>query len=61
VLRDGGRQSIFLPSVWRALPDARDFVRRLKRKAGLAEDHWSAGFEAYRFSTESFGDAPRAA
>lgn len=31
----------FLPQVWEQLPDPRDFVRHLKRKAGLRDDFWS--------------------
>jgi AmmeMemoRadiSam system protein B/AmmeMemoRadiSam system protein A len=56
ILRDGGRQSLFLPSVWEQLHDPATFVRQLKLKAGLPADHWSGTFEAFRFSTESFGE-----
>ncbi len=54
IIRDGAKQAIFLPSVWRSLPDATAFVRALKRKAGLQDDHWSNSFEAFRFAAESF-------
>jgi len=57
ILRDGQRQALFLPSVWAEIPDPLTFVRHLKQKAGLRPDHWSQTMEAYRFSTESFGDA----
>jgi AmmeMemoRadiSam system protein B/AmmeMemoRadiSam system protein A len=56
ILRDGARQSLFLPSVWEQIPDPLTFMRQLKLKAGLPADHWSAGFEAFRFGTESFGE-----
>ncbi|HEY5410155.1 MAG TPA: AmmeMemoRadiSam system protein B [Caulobacteraceae bacterium] len=56
ILRDGDRQSLFLPSVWAQITDPRAFVRQLKLKAGLPADHWSSTFEAYRFETESFGE-----
>ena len=56
IIRDGDRQSVFLPSVWAQIPDPLSFVRQLKLKAGLPADHWSDGFEAYRFVTESFGE-----
>ncbi|HMI97126.1 MAG TPA: AmmeMemoRadiSam system protein B [Micropepsaceae bacterium] len=60
IIRDGDRRAIFLPSVWSGIPDPVNFIRNLKRKAGLAPDHWSASFQAFRFSTESFGDpAPK--
>ena len=55
ILRDGKRQGLFLPSVWRSIPKAEDFVRRLKNKAGLPLDHWSSDLTVSRFSTESFG------
>ena len=56
ILRDQGRQSLFLPSVWEQIHDPLTFVRQLKLKAGLPADHWSPTFEAYRFVTESFGE-----
>ncbi|MFI4975113.1 MAG: AmmeMemoRadiSam system protein B [Caulobacterales bacterium] len=56
ILRDGARQSLFLPSVWEQLPDPMTFVRQLKLKAGLPADYWSDGVEAFRFVTESFGE-----
>jgi AmmeMemoRadiSam system protein A len=56
IVRDGDRRAIFLPSVWGGIPDPMNFIRNLKRKAGLAPDHWSPSFQAFRFSTESFGD-----
>jgi AmmeMemoRadiSam system protein B/AmmeMemoRadiSam system protein A len=58
IIRDGQAQSLFLPSVWEQIPDPLTFVRQLKLKAGLRADHWSDRFEAFRFETESFGEAP---
>jgi len=54
IIGDRGRQALFLPQVWDALPDPRAFVRHLKTKAGLPADHWSPSFEARRFTAESF-------
>ena len=61
IVEDSGRRAIFLPVVWKALPQARDFLTRLKVKAGLASDHWSDTFKASRFvaeeiSASSLGD-----
>ena len=56
IIRDGPRQSLFLPSVWEQLPDPTAFLQHLKVKAGLPADHWSPTFEAFRFVTESFGE-----
>ena len=49
------RRALFLPSVWRQLPDPRTFVRHLMAKAGLEPTGWPAGLEARRFRVESFG------
>ena len=40
ILEDGDRRGLFLPSVWAQVPEPARFVRQLKRKAGLAPDHW---------------------
>ena len=61
IIRDQGRQALFLPSVWESLNEPRDFLLHLKRKAGMAPDHWSSSFEAWRFTTESFGGPSEAA
>ena len=57
ILRDGRHQALFLPHVWGGIPDPRVFVRALKRKAGLAPEHWSSETRAFRFSVESFGQS----
>ena len=53
ILGAGRRRSLFLPSVWRQVPDGRQFVRHLLTKAGLSG--WPDGIEATRFRVESFG------
>lgn len=55
ILADRGRSALFLPSVWEDLPDPRDFVLRLKMKAGLPPDHWTETMIAKRFRAEKFG------
>jgi MEMO1 family protein len=55
ILGAGRRRALFLPSVWRHLPDARAFVRHLIAKAGLETTSWPQGLEAMRFRVESFG------
>jgi hypothetical protein len=55
IIQDAGRQGLFLPSVWAQVPHPMRFLRQLKIKAGLRPDHWSRTFQAFRFSTESFG------
>lgn len=56
MLADGGKSALFLPSVWRSLPEPRAFIAALKRKAGLDPTHWSNTLTLHRFSTESFGE-----
>lgn len=53
ILQENARRATFLPAVWRNLPEPGDFVRQLKRKAGLAPDHWSPtiSFRRYRVET----------
>jgi MEMO1 family protein len=53
IIADGPRRSLFLPAVWEQLPDPKTFVQHLKKKAGMAADHWSDSFRAWRFITEA--------
>jgi MEMO1 family protein len=55
ILTAGRRRALFLPSVWRHLPDARAFVHNLMAKAGFESNRWPEGVEARRFRVESFG------
>ena len=55
ILSAGKRCALFLPSVWRHLPEARAFVRHLISKGGFAPNRWPEGLEARRFRVESFG------
>lgn len=54
ILSDGPYRGTFLPSVWEQLPDRRDFLAHLKRKAGLPTDHWSPSVQVLRYETEIF-------
>ena len=51
IIRDGDRQGLFLPSVWKQLPDRREFLNNLKLKAGLSPNYWSENIKVYRFRT----------
>ena len=55
ILSAGRRRALFLPSVWRHLPDARAFVRHLMAKAGFESNRWPEKLQARRFRVESFG------
>ncbi len=49
VIRDGSRQGVFLPSVWKELSEKKEFLNHLKIKAGLSPNYWSDTLKAYRF------------
>lgn len=53
ILESGSHRATFLPSVWEQLPDPVEFVRQLKRKAGLPVDGWPDNMRAYRYTTQS--------
>lgn len=54
ILQEGARyRGTFLPSVWESLPEPRDFLRRLKQKAGLPESYWSETLTVRRYTTVS--------
>lgn len=52
IIKDGGYQSVYLPSVWEQLPDKKLFLESLKIKAGMHPKHFSQTFEALRFTTQ---------
>jgi len=53
ILEESGRRGTFLPSVWEQLPQPAEFLRQLKRKAGLPADYWSGTVQISRYTTES--------
>jgi hypothetical protein len=53
VIEVAGRRATFLPAVWSGLPEPREFLRELKRKAGLDPDFWSPALRARRYTVES--------
>jgi hypothetical protein len=55
ILEDGSARGTFLPAVWESLPEPRQFLNELKRKAGLPANHWSETLKVSRYQTESFG------
>jgi AmmeMemoRadiSam system protein A len=57
VLEENHHRGTFLPTVWSALNDPADFLRELKRKAGLPADYWSPSIKAWRYTTTAFSSA----
>ena len=56
VLQHGHHRATFLPQVWETLPDPREFVAALKRKAGLREDFWAADVTVARYTVTKWKD-----
>lgn len=54
ILEEGRKRGTFLPSVWESLPDPKEFLMHLKRKAGFALDYWSNHITVRRYTTEDF-------
>jgi AmmeMemoRadiSam system protein A len=49
-----GSRATFLPQVWETIGDAREFLRLLKRKAGLPADFWATDLRLARYAVEKF-------
>jgi len=47
-------RSTFLPQVWESLPDPREFLSELRRKAGLPGHFWNPGIRLSRYTVEKF-------
>lgn len=56
IVAEQDKRALFLPSVWSSLSEPRDFLRGLRRKAGLAPDTWSDGQEFRLFRAEKFDE-----
>jgi hypothetical protein len=54
VIEWGHHRATFLPSVWEQLPQPREFLRHLKRKAGLREDFWAPEMCCWLYGTEKW-------
>lgn len=57
IIEEGFMRGTFLPSVWEQLPDPREFLGHLKRKAGMPVDYWSTRIRVRRYTVESFHEA----
>jgi len=56
IIEDGRKRALFLPSVWRQLPDKETFLGHLKIKAGMDADYFSPAFRAWRFIAAEISD-----
>ena len=54
ILKEKGKSSTFLPSVWEKISDPQIFVNELRRKAGLDPQGWDESTEVFRYHTIEF-------
>ena len=53
ILKLSGSSGLFLPTVWKEVPDPENFLEALSNKAGLHSEAWKdENTEIYKFSTE---------
>jgi AmmeMemoRadiSam system protein A len=57
IIEDKGKRALFLPSVWKQLPDAQLFLTHLKQKAKLGSKSMSSNLKAWRFISEEISAA----
>lgn len=57
VLEENYHRGTFLPTVWSSLDQPADFLRELKRKAGLPADYWSPTIKVWRYTTIAFSSS----
>lgn len=56
VLAWNGRRAVFIPKVWEKVPDPKDFLAALQRKAGLPRG-WLPGTRLFRFTAQDWKEA----
>lgn len=57
ILTQGHHRATFLPQVWDSLPDPRQFLAQLKRKAGLPGHFWSEDVALARYQVTKWWEA----
>ena len=57
VIEAGTQRATFLPQVWQQLPAPREFIRQLKRKAGLQPDDWKLEWRFARYTVDRYQEA----
>jgi len=57
IIRQGMRSATFLPQVWEQLPDPKDFLSHLCRKACLPAEAWRSGcLEVFIYQVQHFAE-----
>lgn len=57
ILSGRGQRATFLPQVWAQLPDTRQFLAELKRKAGLPVAGWGEDYRLARYTVQKWREA----
>lgn len=57
ILQWRDHRATFLPQVWENLPRPAEFLRQLKRKAGLADDFWADDLVLHRYTVRKWSEA----
>lgn len=58
IFESGWHRATFLPQVWEQLPEPRQFMARLKMKAGLPADYWSDEVRLLRYTVDKYEETP---
>jgi AmmeMemoRadiSam system protein A len=56
MLQVGFYRGVFIPKVWKELPDPKEFLAYLRRKAGLSPDQWYPSTKLWRFTAEDWSE-----
>lgn len=59
ILEHGGHRATFLPQVWESIPDKKEFLRQLLRKAGLPADTRLARCKIQRYRVAKWQETAR--
>jgi hypothetical protein len=54
LLSDGPKSAVFIPKMWKELPDPHEFLWHLRRKGRLPLDSWPRSMKVERFTAELF-------
>lgn len=57
VFEYGHYRSTFLPQVWEQLPQPRQFMTQLRRKAGLPDDFWAEDIKLSRYTVRKYKES----
>jgi AmmeMemoRadiSam system protein A len=56
LLQWGPYRGVFIPKMWKQLPDPLEFLAFLRRKAGLSPHEWYPGTQLWRFTAEDWSE-----